>query len=171
MVLSPVYYISKKKNNPKDYLKLKNLAKVNKAKKILKLNNEKDFLIAKSLLEEAQDYHEAKVGLAIIYFRGYGYIKTDHLKSKNLLMKALEQGNIKASFLLFYYFGDKQEVRQRLGLVQEENLIKFRNCIQKQLDVYVKGQCKGDYERSVSFFRKVIQKHEFMNKPEEKKIR
>ena len=168
MVLSRVYYRSKKKYNPKEYLKLKNLAKVEKAKKILKLNNEKDFQVAKRLLEEAQDYHEAKVGLAIIYFRGYGYIKTDHLKSKNLLMKALEQGNTKASLLLFYYFGDKQEVLQRLGLVQEENLNKFKNRIQEQLDVYVKGQCKGHYQRSVSFFRKLIQKHEFMNKPQEK---
>lgn len=130
MVLSPVYYRAKKKNNPKEYLKLKNLAKVEKAKKILKLNSEKDFQVAKRLLEEAQDYHEAKVGLAIIYFRGYGYIKTDHLKSKNLLMKAYEQGNKKAFLFLFYYFGHNQEVGQELDLV-EEDLIKFKIRIQE----------------------------------------
>lgn len=168
MVLSPIYYRLKKKNNLKEYLKLKNLAKVKKAKKIRKLNNEKDFQDAKRLLEEAQDYHEAKVGLAIIYFRGYGYIKTDHLKSKNLLMKALEQGNKKAFLLLFYYFGHEQEVRQRLGLVQEENLIKFKNCIQKQLNVYDKPECRGHYQITINFFRKLIQKYEFMLKPEEK---
>lgn len=168
MVLSPIYYRFKKKSNLKEYLKSKNLAKVKKAKKILKFNNEKDFHLVKRLLEEAQDNPEAKVGLAIIYYRGYGFIKKDLLKSKNLLIEAIAQENKKSSLLLFYYFGHEQEVRQRLGLVQEENLIKFKNCIQKELNVYDKPECRGHYQQTINFLRKIIQKYEFMLKPEEK---